>query len=63
MVTAIDHALSGRLGESVTTLRHLFDAATPGFAGWTIPVEPLLTCLQGRPGYQSALTTLATRAV
>jgi DNA-binding winged helix-turn-helix (wHTH) protein/tetratricopeptide (TPR) repeat protein len=36
-------AVAGRPAEADAVLCHALDDAPPGFAGWTIPVEPLLT--------------------
>ena len=47
---------------AVTTLQHLLDSAPPGFAGWTIPVEPFLEELRRTPGFAGILTRLAERA-
>ena len=38
------------------------DSAPPGFAGWTIPVEPLLSELQDVKGFSAVLERLAARA-
>jgi len=37
--------------------------APGGFAGWTIPVEPLLQPLEGTAAYQQILERLAERAL
>jgi hypothetical protein len=37
-------------------------AAPPGFAGWTIPVEPWLRGLSGTQAFTRVLLTLAERA-
>jgi hypothetical protein len=47
---------------SVGALGSMLDTAPPGFAGWTIPVEPFLQELQQRPEFASILTRLAERA-
>jgi DNA-binding winged helix-turn-helix (wHTH) protein/Flp pilus assembly protein TadD len=47
---------------SIDTLRSMLDAAPPGFAGWTIPVEPFLRELHRSAGFASILSRLAERA-
>jgi hypothetical protein len=34
-----------------------------GFAGWTLPVEPLLSQLEGNQGFHDVLQRLAARAM
>jgi hypothetical protein len=43
-------------------LQRLLEKAELSFAGWTIPVEPLLGKIKGTPGFQGVLTRLAERA-
>jgi DNA-binding winged helix-turn-helix (wHTH) protein/tetratricopeptide (TPR) repeat protein len=62
MVTAFVHVISGRRPEAIATLDSLLSEAPPGFAGWTIPVEPLFAVLRNDQGFQSVLTRLADRA-
>ncbi|MBK5297957.1 MAG: winged helix-turn-helix domain-containing protein [Vicinamibacteria bacterium] len=64
---AVAHSMwqvgSGQTEEASHTLLGLMDEATPGFAGWTIPVEPLLDPIRRLPAYQRVLERLAQRAV
>jgi hypothetical protein len=62
MVTAFVHVISGRRPEAIATLDSLLSEAPPGFAGWTIPVEPLFAVLRNDQGFQSVLTRLVDRA-
>jgi hypothetical protein len=62
VMTAFEHVLRDRPTEAVTTLERLLLAAPPGFAGWTLPIEPWLQPLHGSPGLRSVLATLAQRA-
>jgi DNA-binding winged helix-turn-helix (wHTH) protein/TolB-like protein/Flp pilus assembly protein TadD len=59
---ALLHAVSGRPAEAVAALHHLLEKADPPFAGWTIPVEPLLGRIEGTPGFAAVLARLAERA-
>jgi DNA-binding winged helix-turn-helix (wHTH) protein/tetratricopeptide (TPR) repeat protein len=63
MATSFGHVIAGRLGEAADTLWRLMEEAPPGFAGWTIPVEPLLSGLRIDPGFHAILERLAQRAV
>ncbi len=47
---------------AVATLRRLLADAPPGFAAWTLPVEPFLQDLHGLPAFAQILTRLAERA-
>jgi len=47
---------------AIATLRQLFDTAPPGFAGWTVPVEPFLKDLHRLQGFAGILSRLAERA-
>jgi len=49
-------------GEPLTPLERMLDATPPGFAGWTIPVEPLLQELRQTQGFAGILTRLSQRA-
>jgi hypothetical protein len=51
-----------RLVESVQILEELLAQAPPGFAAWTLPIDPLLRPLQGREDFDRVLRRLATRA-
>ncbi len=59
---AIEHVVFGRLDEAVAALEELLVRAELPFAGWTIPIEPLLRPLHGRPGFERVLARLADRA-
>jgi DNA-binding winged helix-turn-helix (wHTH) protein/tetratricopeptide (TPR) repeat protein len=63
MATAFAHTVAGRGDEAIATLSQLMADAPPGFGGWTIPVEPLLTDLESRPAFRTVLARLAERAV
>jgi DNA-binding winged helix-turn-helix (wHTH) protein/Tfp pilus assembly protein PilF len=59
---AIEHAVFGRLDEAIATLDALLVRAELPFAGWTIPIEPLLGPLHGHTGFERVLARLAERA-
>jgi DNA-binding winged helix-turn-helix (wHTH) protein/tetratricopeptide (TPR) repeat protein len=61
-VRALVLASQGRLAEAVETLGRLIESAPPGFACWTLPVEPFLTQLSGFKGFATILERLAERA-
>jgi DNA-binding winged helix-turn-helix (wHTH) protein/Flp pilus assembly protein TadD len=52
----------GDYDSAMASLAAMLDAAPPGFAGWTIPVEPLLKELHQTQGFAGILTRLAERA-
>jgi DNA-binding winged helix-turn-helix (wHTH) protein/Tfp pilus assembly protein PilF len=54
--------MEGQLEAASAVLCRCLETAPPGFAGWTIPVEPLLTQLHGTQGFTTTLTQLADRA-
>ena len=62
MATASAHAVAGRGDEAITALAGLLADAPPGFAGWTIPIEPLLADLRTHPAFRAVLARLAERA-
>ena len=62
MAESFGHVAAGRPAAALETLRRLLDDAPPGFAGWTIPIEPLLTDLGAASEYQAILRRLAERA-
>jgi DNA-binding winged helix-turn-helix (wHTH) protein len=47
---------------AAATLSRLLAEAPPGFAGWTLPVEPFLRNLQGTKPFRAVLARLAERA-
>jgi DNA-binding winged helix-turn-helix (wHTH) protein/tetratricopeptide (TPR) repeat protein len=62
MATSFGQLLTGRPQEAADTLLRLMDEAPAGFAGWTIPIEPLLAGLRGEAQFQTILERLAERA-
>ena len=61
LIEADLHTSHGRLSEAVRTLDTLVKTAPPGFAGWTIPVEPFASQLHADQGFNAVLATLADR--
>jgi len=55
-------AMEGRPQEAGAVLCTLLDTAPPGFAGWTMPIEPFLLQLQGTDAFTNARRRLAERA-
>ncbi len=62
MASAFWHVASARQEDALATLAKLLDEAPPGFAGWTIPVEPLLAAVHGTTACHAVLRRLAERA-
>ena len=62
MATAFTQVLSGRTRDAVLTLEELLSDAPPGFAGWTMPVEPFLAPLRTDASFRRVLTILSERA-
>jgi DNA-binding winged helix-turn-helix (wHTH) protein/tetratricopeptide (TPR) repeat protein len=62
MAEAFHHAVRGKPDDAVAALHRLLEKADLSFAGWTIPVEPLLDKLKGRPDFQQVLSRLTERA-
>ena len=62
MATAFAHIVAGRRDEAIAGLTRLVTDAPPGFAGWTIPIEPLLADLKSEPAFRAILARLADRA-
>ena len=54
--------LIGRSDESIEQLNQLLTDAPNAFAGWTIPVEPLLEPLEKLSSFGQVLNQLAERA-
>lgn len=52
----------GNSEAAAVTLGQLLDAAPPGFAAWTMPVDPLFRQLHGHQAFRGALQRLADRA-
>jgi DNA-binding winged helix-turn-helix (wHTH) protein len=55
-------AADGAIGEAVSALIQLLDKAPVGFAGWTIPVEPLLLRVRQDRAFSRIENVLALRA-
>jgi DNA-binding winged helix-turn-helix (wHTH) protein/Flp pilus assembly protein TadD len=55
-------ATEGRLEEAGAVLGKMLESAPPGFAAWTLPIEPFLLQVQGTKAFASALRALAERA-
>ena len=53
----------GSADTAVHTLDRLLADAPPGFAGWTLPIEPLLNQLVAHQGFAGTLRRLAERAI
>ena len=62
MAEAIEYVHLGRGDEAVMRLRRLLDEAPPGYAGWTIPIEPWLRRANAVPGFSAVLARLTERA-
>ena len=62
IVTSANLVARGQGDEACATLERLLVSAPPGFAGWTIPVEPLLAPLRGSAPFERVLAILAERA-
>lgn len=62
LAEAFLHATARREDESIQCLATLLDRSEMPFTGWTIPIEPLLDPVRSRPGFQSVIATLASRA-
>jgi DNA-binding winged helix-turn-helix (wHTH) protein len=52
----------GQLDDAIEALARLLKEAPPGFAGWSLPIDPLFTPLHTRPGFPRVLKLLADRA-
>ncbi|HSC29013.1 MAG TPA: winged helix-turn-helix domain-containing protein [Vicinamibacterales bacterium] len=62
LAAALQHAVRGRPAEAVNCLETLLERAEQPYAGWTIPIEPLLEPLRDREDFQRVTTRLAERA-
>ena len=62
LVEAFHHAVRGKAGDAIAALQRLLEKAEWSFAGWTIPVEPLLDSLKGTPAFHAVLLRLGDRA-
>jgi tetratricopeptide (TPR) repeat protein len=59
LAEAFLHTVHGRGAEAVEGLRRLVERQALPFAGWTIPVEPLLAPLRRLPGFEAVRARLA----
>jgi DNA-binding winged helix-turn-helix (wHTH) protein/tetratricopeptide (TPR) repeat protein len=62
LAAALHHTVRGQFDDALECLNVLLERAELPFTGWTIPVEPLLEPLRGRPDYQRIAAKLAERA-
>ncbi len=66
MEAAIVHsqvlAVEGKLNDAGAVLCNALDDAPPGFAAWTLPIEPFLLQLAGIESFRAALARLSQRA-
>jgi len=62
MVRALLLVTRGHFEEAGRTLELVLADASPGFAGWTLPIEPLLKQLRGNQRFTAVLRRLADRA-
>jgi hypothetical protein len=56
-------AIQGHTDAAADTMTRVFDQAPPGFAGWTIPVEPHLTQVADSEALTKIVARLAERAM
>jgi hypothetical protein len=62
MAVAMGHVVGARRLEATSVLEQLVASASPGFAGWTIPIEPFFTALGADAGFQRVLSRLSERS-
>lgn len=62
IVEAFSQVLGNQNAEAISTLQQMLADAPPGFAGWTLPVEPFLAPLRSDPAFRKLLATLSDRA-
>jgi DNA-binding winged helix-turn-helix (wHTH) protein/Tfp pilus assembly protein PilF len=62
MAAALHHAVCGRPVDAIQCLDALLERAELPFAGWTIPIEPLLEPLREHPEFRRVAARLAERA-
>ena len=55
-------AADGNVGQATARLSRLLETAPPGFAAWTLPVDPLFRQLNGAQEFTGVLQRLAERA-
>jgi serine/threonine-protein kinase len=56
------HAVQGHFAAAIEALRGLVERTGLPFAGWTVPVEPLLAPLRDLPAYRAVAARLADNA-
>jgi tetratricopeptide (TPR) repeat protein len=62
LAQAFLNVATGRNPKALECLQMLLDRQEPPFAGWTVPIEPLLHPLHHERGFPQVLERLATRA-
>ena len=62
LTTSFLHVVAGDPDAAIAVLDALLRQAPAGYAGWTIPIEPLLRPLHGKPGFAEVLARLVRRA-
>jgi hypothetical protein len=62
LASALLLVVERREPEAIEQLDQWLSEAAPGPAGWTLPIEPLLTGLKTDPGFAALLTRLEVRA-
>jgi len=62
IVSALALVVSDRSADAIGELDQLLAHAPPGFAGWTLPIEPLLAPMRSTPQFKAVLARLAERA-
>jgi DNA-binding winged helix-turn-helix (wHTH) protein len=62
VASAVGEALHGNAASACRRLSELLGSAPPGFAGWTIPVEPAFAIMREREDFRQVLRVLAERA-
>ena len=55
-------ATEGAPLDAAAVLCKLFESAPPGFAGWTVPIEPFLAQLHRTEAFREVLHALTERA-
>jgi DNA-binding winged helix-turn-helix (wHTH) protein len=62
LAEAFERVAASAPDEACDALEHLLGVEGNYFAGWTIPIEPLLAPLKGQPRFEHVLARLAERA-
>jgi DNA-binding winged helix-turn-helix (wHTH) protein/Flp pilus assembly protein TadD len=55
-------AARGHVDQAIASLDHILGQAPPGFAGWTLPVEPVFRQINDTKGFAAILSRLTERA-